>query len=405
MPSFSYDITDSEGRSKKGVIDAETMAQASAQLKSGGNIVLSIEEASWADEMGSKEIGAKKPSPKDLSVFCRQFVSIVEAGVPVISALAMLYEQTENKMLKDAIEGSRKGIEQGDTFSSMMAKYPKVFPMMFVTMVKAGEASGSIEVSFTRMAVQFEKESKLKSTIKKAAIYPSCIAVVAIVVVIGMLVFIVPTFESIFADMGSELPALTIWVMDASEYMQEKWYVVVGVMVAMFIGLKLFLKTSTGETLVSTLTIRTPVVKNLVIKTASARMARTLSTLLGSGLAIIDAIHITADIMSNLFFRSALHKVAEGVSMGTPMNECLHNTGLFPPLVHYMVAIGEETGGTEKMLDTLADYYEEEVEAATESLMTLLEPVTIIVLAGICGVIIGAVMMPMAQLYNDLGDI
>lgn len=405
MPSFTYSLSDSAGNTKKGVHDAENIEQAKAQLKHGGNTILSIEESTWSEKLGSTEIGGSKPKSKDLAIFCRQFVSIVEAGVPVISALSMLTEQTENKMLQSAIDGCKRGIEQGEPFSVMMEKYSKVFPSMFITMVRAGEASGQIETSFTRMAQQFEKDDKLKSSMKKAAIYPSVIGVVAFVVVIVMLTYVVPNFESMFAQMDSELPALTVWVMGASDYMQEKWFVVVGAFVAIIVGIRVFFKTTTGETLASSMTLRIPVVSNLVKKTACARMSRTLSTLLGSGLEIIEAIHITAEIMTNLFFRAAIHNIADEVKNGIPMAESIKKAGLFPPLVHYMVAIGEDTGGTEKMLDTLADYYEDEVEAATEGLMTLLEPLTIIVLAGVCGVIIGAVMMPMAQMYEDLGNL
>ncbi len=409
MAAFSYTATNAVGKTIKSTIIADTEAAALAELKSSGHIVTEIGPASaLAAKAAESAVGKgkkKKVKTKELAVFCRQMVSILEAGVGVIDALAMLQEQTENETMREALVGARRDIEQGCTFAEAMVNYPKVFPPMLVTLVKAGEASGSMEISLTRMASQFEKEAYLKSSVQKAAIYPAVVFVVAIAVVIMMLLFIVPTFEEMFADMGQELPAITIFVVNLSEYMQRQWYVVIGVMVGTVIGIKAWSKTLPGRIMLSAMTIKTPVLKNLVVKTACARIARTLSTLLGSGLAIIDSIKITSETMTNLQFRDAVAMVAEEVSLGSPMNVPFREAGKFPPLMYHMIAIGEDTGNTEKMLDTLAEYYEEEVEAATEAMMTLLEPLTIILLAVLVGGIIGSVMAPMASMYDSLGGI
>lgn len=406
MATYAYVVADSEGDTKKGNVTADSMAAAIEQLQSQGNTVIDVKESVLnVGESNGGGMFAKKPKTKELAVFCRQFVSIAEAGVPVISCLNMLAEQTENDMLRNAIVDCRNQIGEGETFSAAMEMHPRVFPMMLVTLAKAGEASGSLETSFTRMAEQFEKEAYLAAQIKKAGVYPAVVFVVAMIVVVVMLVWIVPTFEEMFADMGTKLPWITIQVVNASQYLQDKWYIVLFWAISIFLAWIKFLKSPAGQSFTSVMTLKIPVVNNLIAKTACARMSRTMSTLLGSGLGIMEALEITSETMSNLLYRRALSGVGQEVALGSLMNTALHDAGIFPPLVYHMVSIGEETGNTEKMLDTLAGYYEEEVEAATEAMMALLEPLTIIFLAVVVGGIIGAVMAPMASMYEQLGNL
>lgn len=406
LPSYSYTIQTDMGETKKGSIEAESRLIAMEELKADGSTIVEINEnilgGGSADSAGML---AKKPKVKDLAVFCRQFVSIERAGVPVVSCLGMLAEQTNNEMLRGAIHDCKGLIGQGDTLSQAMSQYPKVFPTLLVTLVEAGEASGNMSTSFERMADQLEKDAKIQAQLKKAGVYPAVVTVVMICVVIVMLVFVVPTFEEMFADMGTELPWITVQVVNASAYLQDKWYMVMAYLgVGMFLMMK-FLKSPSGESFTSYATIKLPVVRNLTTKTACARMSRTLSTLLASGLPILDAVEITANTMTNLLFKSAVEGVAEEVAVGNKMSDAIRDTGIFPPLVYHMVGIGEETGGTEEMLDTLADYYEEEVEAAVEQMMALLEPLIIIVLAVVVGGIIGSVMAPMATMYESLSNL
>ncbi len=406
MANYAYVVTDSNNTEIKGTISCENQVEALEQLKSKGYTVISLNAAvlGGGDDK-QKGGGGPKPKIKELAVFCRQFVAIAEAGVPVVSVLDMLGCQTENKRLQFAIYDCKDQIQGGESFSDAMAMHPKVFPKMLVTLAAAGEQSGSLETSFLRMATQFEKEAHLQSMIKKAGVYPSVVLCVALAVVVVMLVFVVPNFEQMFVDMGTELPAITVFVVNLSAYLQDKWYLVIGYGIGGFVLLMKFLKSPTGISMTSLLTLRLPVVKNLVTKTACARMARTLSTLLGSGMGIIETIEITAETMTNLVFKKAIHNVGEEVSLGQNMAEPLEEAKIFPPLVYHMIHIGEETGNTEKMLDTLAGYYEEEVEAATEALMSLLEPLTIILLAVLVGGIIGSVMAPMATMYDELSKL
>lgn len=402
--TFNYIVSDSHGREQKGMIEAKDVADAKRQLVDQDLQVIKVEEAILGGSLQRKS-GGRKPKVKELAVFCRQFCAISEAGIPIVQVLEMLGGQTENAMLQNAIFQCKEDIEMGEGFAEAMSSHPKVFSKMFVTLVEAGEISGSLEKSLIRMATQFEKEAYLQSMIKKAGVYPAVVLCVALVVVVIMLVFVVPQFEAMFADMGTTLPAITVFVVNLSAYLQENWMqVIAGGLAIIFCTIKFF-KSPTGETFASVATLKIPVVNNLVSKTACARTCRTMSTLRGSGMGDLEALEITAETMSNLLFRTALLNVREEVSLGESMKDGLIAQNMFPPLMYHMVGIGEATGKIEEMMDTLAGYYEEEVEAATESLMALLEPLTIILLAVLVGGIIGSVMAPMATMYEELGNL
>lgn len=408
LPTFSYTIADSGGKTVKGTITSDNMADATEKLKADGSVVLSIEDALLGGiGQGRKDASnsGKKPTSKELAVFCRQFVSITEAGVPVVSCLDMLIDQTLNPRLRFGIQECKRMILAGETFSEAMFQQPKIFPKMLATLAEAGEKSGSIENSFVRMAVQFEKEAYIKSMMKKATVYPTVVMVVAMCVVVVMLVFVVPQFEMMFADMGTELPAITVFVVNCSAYLQEKWYIVLSCMIGGFLGIVKFLKTPLGESMTSVVSLKLPVVKNLVGKTACARLARTMSTLMAAGMPQKTAIETTANTMTNLVYKKAVAEIADAVANGEMVSDSMKAAGVFPPLLYNMVSIGEATGKIDVMLDTLAGYFEEEVEAATEAMMALLEPLTIILLAVLVGGIIGSVMAPMATMYEELGNL
>ena len=404
MAAFNYVAVDPAGRDKKGSIEAETIDQARAQLKADKLIVLSLGEQSLMTRDLNIQIGGK-PKARDLSIFCRQFVSILDAGVTVIDALEMLSVQTENKMLKKAVAEAKMAVEKGESLADAMRLNRKVFSDMFITMVEAGEASGSLDVSFSRMASQFEKDAHLKALVKKASIYPAVVAVVAVVVVIAMLTFVVPTFEDMFDQLGTELPGITKFVIALSGFMQKWWYFVVAGIILLVIGLRYFRKTNAGKRVFGKLGMRLPLFGKLTVKTACSRMSRTLSTLLAAGLPLMDALEITSNTMTNIYYRDAILDAKESVSMGTSLSEPLQRGNLFPPLVCHMLKIGEESGNIEAMLDKLADYYDEEVELATQSLMAALEPAIIIFLAVIIGTIILSIITPMAQMYSGLENI
>lgn len=404
MATFAYEALDKKGATVKGTVEAENIDLARAEIKNQGVTLLDIKEQGVLNKEINIDIGGK-PKPRDLSVFCRQFVSMLRAGVTILDALKMLGDATENKKLKEAINGVRVATEKGDTLSSAVAEYPKVFPELMVNMIAAGEASGSLDVALDRMATQFERSAKTGAMVKKAMIYPIVVCIVAIVVVIVMLVVVIPSYMEMFKDLGTDLPGITKAVMAASNFIMDKWFILLPIIIAIVVAVMSFSKTDTGKHFFGKIAIKVPAISNLVIKSASAQMARTLSTLLAAGIPLVEAVEIVAQIMTNIYFREALEDAKSEVTIGQPLSRPLETCGLFPPMVYYMTRIGEETGNNEEMLDKLADYYEDEVEMAVAGLMSAMEPAIIVVLAGVVGVILGACMAPMLTMYESLNNI
>lgn len=403
MANWGYVAIDKNGKEIKGSKEADSQESVTRELKQQGLIVLEVKEQNAL----TKDINIsfdKKPEPRDLAVFCRQFASIVRAGVGIIEVLNMLAEQTENKMLKKALMEVRADVEKGESFADSLQKHPKVFPDLLVQMARAGEASGSLETSMERMATQFEKSAKTQALIKKAMIYPIVVACVAVGVVIVMLVFVIPRYTDMFAELDAELPAITLAVVALSDFIQAYWFIIVPVVIAVVAVFKMWSKTMSGKHVIGKLALKIPMTRNMVTKNASAQMARTLSTLLTAGVPLTEAVDIVADTMQNIWFKEALKDALEQLMVGVPLSQPLQTCGLFPPMVYHMVRIGEEAGSTEEMLNKLADYYEEEVEMAVQSLMAAMEPMIIIVLAGIVGVLLAAVMLPMVNMYSALDN-
>lgn len=404
MASWGFVAIDKGGKEIKGSKEADSEEQVLRELKAQGLIVLDVTEQNALTKDISIDIGGK-PSARDLSVFCRQFASITRAGVTIIEALRMLAEATENKKMKKALMNVRADVEKGETFADSLAKHPGVFPELLIQMARAGESSGSLETSMERMAVQFEKSAKTKALVKKAMIYPIIVMIVAIAVVIVMLVVVIPSYTEMFDQLGAELPGITLAVIAMSDFVKNYWFIIIPVVIAVVFALKAYAKTYSGKHLFGKLQLKIPAVKNLIVKNASAMMARTLSTLLTAGVPLNEAVGIVADTMTNIWFKEALQEATEQIMIGVPLSQPLQNCGLFPPMVYYMIRIGEEAGSTEEMLNKLADYYEEEVELAVQSLMAAMEPMIIIVLAVVVGGLIAAVMAPMMTMYEALDNL
>lgn len=403
MAAFTYTAIDKFGKEKRGNIDATSVERATAALKAEGLIPTKVQEASVFNK--DIQIGTKKATSKDLSLFCNQFVSILNAGVPVIDALGMLAEQTENKEFAKAIIEVKNNVEKGESLGSAMAMRRDVFPSMLVSMVRAGEASGSLEVSLERMAVQFEKDTKLTATIKKAMTYPCVVLVVMFVVIIVLLVYVIPTFMAMFEDMDIKMPAITLFVMKCSDFVKNNIVMIIAVVVTVVVAWRMFSSSTTGKILIGKFTLWCPLSKDFVIKTTSARLARTLSTLTAAGISMIDALEITSKTVSNVIMRMAIVDAKEDVKKGMPLSEPLKRSGVFPPMLIHMTKIGENTGDMESMLNKMADYYDEEVENATAQMLAMMEPLITVIMAGLVGVIVGAVMMPMVALYDGLENI
>ena len=403
METFSYKAVDASGKDVKGAVEAESRDEAARKINEQGFTPVSIAKQGALDkDVNVSFLGKKKIPARDMSVFCRQFSSILKAGVSVINALEMLSEQTENKKLQEAIKRTQDSVEKGETLSDSM-KQNEEFPSILVDMVKAGEASGSLENSLTRMAIQFEKDAKLKGVVKKAMMYPIVLLCVMVGVIIVMLTFVIPSFMTMFEDLDSELPITTRAIVAMSDSVKNYWFVYLIVVAGIVVGIKLYGNTDAGRHNLDKLKLKIPVFGLLQTKSACASFARTMSTLLQAGMPMIDALEISASTMKNVLFYDGLEKVKNGVSLGLPLSNQLKSTGLFPPMVVHMVGIGEETGNVEEMLTNSAVYYEEEVEVQTQTLTSLMEPIIIVLMALVVVMLILAIYQPMIQLYNTLG--
>ncbi|MBO4696930.1 MAG: type II secretion system F family protein [Lachnospiraceae bacterium] len=403
MPAYAYEAVDKMGRKKKGNIEAASPDRAQTMLKGEGLVPLKVSEQSFLNK--DVNIGGSGVSKRDLSVFCRQFVSILNAGVPIVDAMGMMEDQTENKNLKKALGEVKANIAKGESFANALRERSDIFPSMMINMVEAGEASGSIDVSLDRMATQFEKDTKLSAMIKKALIYPIVVVVVAIIVMIVMMAFVIPNFMEMFKDMDTKMPALTLAVMAAADFFKNNVILIVAILIAIVIGIKIFSASQTGTIFLANAAIKIPAFKDFTIKTSSSRLARTLATLTSSGISMIDALDISAKTMSNYVFRQAVLEAKEEVKKGVPLSEPLKRAAIFPPMVVHMTKIGEETGDMDSMLTKMADYYDEEVENATQNLLSVMEPIIILVIAVFVGILVGACVMPMLSLYKGLDNL
>lgn len=402
MADFTYQIIDKTGKTRKGNITADSMDKARAMLKNEGSTVLKLEEATVFNKEISFGSGKKKKvKPRDLGVFCKQFNSILGAGISMVSALEMLAQQTTNKTLQESLKNVQDNVQKGDTLSGAMKKEgTRVFPGILLNMIEAGEASGSLEVALERMSTHFDKDARLKGMIKKAMMYPIVLMCVAVVIVVIMLTMVLPSFASTFDSMGGELPGFTLFVMGLSDSLIETWYLWIAGIVAIIIAYKVYAGSESGSRVVAKIKLKIPVFGQLIVKTESARFSRNLATLLAAGMPLVEAIEITGKTLSNVLYKDALKEAVAQVQKGVPLSAPLKASGLFPSLVLHMLAIGEESGDIEGMLMNVAEYYDEEVQLATEQATSLMEPLAIVVMAVLVIGIIAAIYAPILSMYT-----
>lgn len=403
MAQFSYEAVDRDGKKKRGTVDAESIERARNQLRNEGLAVLKVGEANILNKDINISFGSKKASPRDMSVFCRQFQSILKAGVSIIIALDMLGDQTESKTLKAAIKSTRDNVEKGDTLAAAMRKQEGIFPPILINMIEAGEASGSLETSLERMSIHFEKDAKIKGMVKKAFMYPIVLVIVMIAVVIVMLTFVIPQFQEMFTELGDDLPAFTQAAVNLSTSLRESWYIYIIALVGIVAAYKFYAASPGGSRNTATVKLKIPVFGKLATKTACARFSRTLATLMAAGMPLIDSINICSKIMDNVLYKDALNEAARQIERGLPLSVPLKQSGLFPSMVLHMISIGEETGNMEEMLTNAANYYDEEVEMTTQQATALMEPVIIVVMALVVCALIAVIYSPMMQMYSSIG--
>ena len=402
MAEFQYRVITPEGKEKKGTMEGKSIEQVSGVLKAQKNVILSVSEASLMSRDINFSLGGRV-SARDYSIFCRQFVSIISAGVSIINALEMMRDQTENRTLKKALGEVYEDVLKGESMAGAMKKHSRVFPSMLCNMVEAGEASGSMEVAFERMAVQFEKENKLKQSVKKAMIYPIVLLVVMVGVLFLMMIWVIPNFMGMFAELDTELPPITQAVVNMSDFVIAKWWLILLVVAAAIALFKAYAASPSGKFVLGGIALKIPVFGKLQTKSECARLGRTLCTLLGAGVPMMDAIEITGRSMENVRYKKAMMDAKDQVMRGMALSRPLKTCGLFPPMVVHMVSIGGETGNIETMLENVANYYEDDVQVATEQVMALMEPMIIVVMAFVVGVLIMAIMQPMLTLYESIG--
>ncbi|MCR5515023.1 MAG: type II secretion system F family protein [Lachnospira sp.] len=401
METYLYQAITSEGIEKKGSIKAENEREAQLRIRETGLIPISVSRQNFLNKDIELSFLKGKVKQRDMAVFCRQFSSIIKAGISIVSALEMLEEQTEDSSLKEGIKRARAGVEKGESLADSLRE-DKIFPSILIEMIKAGESSGSLEKSLDRMAIQFEKEAKLKGIIKKAMMYPIVLLIVMIGILVVMLTFVIPNFVTMFEDLNTSLPTSTKLIIGLSDLFRNYWLLLV-VLVAFLIFLyKIYKASDGGRHKIDGIKLKLPIFGKLAVKTACASISRTLATLIQSGMPLISALDITAQTMPNIHYKDALIKMKGGVALGIPLSSQMKTMDIFPAMLTHMVGIGEQTGNMEEMLSNSANYYEEEVEITTTSLTALLEPVIIIIMALLVILLIAAIYQPMIQLYNSI---
>lgn len=399
MPVFVYKGKTLAGSAVEGELKATSKEDLERVLRQNRIIVNSIHKK--APELNIKiGTGIKKV---DISRFTRQFATMIGAGLPMVQCLEILAAQVENKELAKIIDNVREGVSGGATLSEALARHPKVFDQLYTNMVEAGEMGGALDAILVRLAVYREKADALVRKVKGAMVYPAVVAFVAVAVTIGMLTFIVPVFAKMFMDMGSELPAPTAVVLTISNFLKSNFlYLFFGTigLTGAFIWWK---KTPQGGLAVDKGMLAFPVIGNLVRKSAVARFTRTLSTLLASGVSIIEALEITAKTAGNQVIANAINKSVLAIAEGETITGPLRNSGVFPPMVTQMIAVGEKTGGLDEMLNKIADFYDEEVDEAVSTLTSMIEPVVIVFMGAVIGGIMIAMYLPMFDMIGKFG--
>jgi type IV pilus assembly protein PilC len=400
MAAFAYSAINAQGAELSGEVSAPDLAAAREQLRLKGLLAQSLREL--ADGEAGDSVGGafKKIKPKSLQIFSRQFATMIEAGLNVVSSLVILEGQTDDVYLGQVIRVLRSDVEGGLLLSEAMSKHPKVFSRLYIAMVEAGEAAGILDIVLDRVAFQIEKETAIKRRVKGAMIYPSMVMIFATLVLIGMLMFLVPVFVKIFAQLGGQLPTLTMYVVRASNLLRHAPYLVLLIPGGLF-GFKKWIKTEGGRQKWDIFKLKIPMkIGDTVLKVTMARFSRTLSTLVAAGVDIIKALEITGTTSGNWVIEDALAGVRAKVHEGVPIAQPLVENDIFPPMVSQMVKIGEETGELEKMLSKIADFYEDEVDAAVQSLTSIIEPLMMIMVGMMVGVIIIAMYLPMFKMLT-----
>lgn len=397
MPVYNWEGINRQGATVKGSNEAPTEVAVREMLKKQNIRVKSVKEKP-KDILADIKLFQPKVKPRDLILFTRQFSTMIDSGLPLIQGLEILSAQTENPTFKQIITKIKNDVEGGGTFATALGKHPDVFDNLYVNLVAAGELGGVLDTILQRLATHIEKNAKLVSKVKGAMVYPSVIGVVAVVVVMVLLIFVIPVFAEMFSSFGGELPGLTQAVMDLSEFIRAYWWAIFGGTALFIFGFKKWKKTDSGEYLFDKFILKAPVIGDLLRKVAVAQFTRTMGTMLSSGVPILDGLDIVAKTAGNRIVEDAIYATKASISEGKTIAEPLMKSGVFPPMVCQMVSVGEQTGALDSMLTKIADFYEEEVDQAVDTLTSLIEPAMMVFLGGTVGTMLAAMYLPIFKI-------
>lgn len=402
MPAYVYRARDPGGQLQRGRADADSERDLILRLRNQGFLVLGVERDRDLQALMQQQGGlfARKISGKELAIFIRQFATMVNAGLPVVTALRVLSKQTTNQRLQRILVQITADVEAGENLATAFGRHPDAFPMIMIQMISAGEVGGILDDVCLRLADQLEKQEQIRQKVRSALVYPSIVSTVAVLVVIFLVTFVVPRFVDVYADFGAELPAPTKVLIAVSHFMAHAWWIVIGAMIGGFVGVRKWFSTESGASIRDQVLLKLPVFGPMVAKDSIGRFARTLSSLLASGITILKALAVVEKTVGNRVIGAAIREAAEDVRQGQSLVVPLRRTHVFPPMVLEMTSVGEETGTVEEMLAKVADFYESEVERMAERLSSTLEPLIMLGLAMVVGAIVASMMLPIFNLWT-----
>lgn len=406
MPKFTYIATNAQGKTVSNSIEAADKASVISALTRDGLRPVSVKEEKPTGKFTFKDLlGGNKVKSDDLVMFTRQLSAMVGAGVPLLRALSSLETHTESKPLKKVLSTLIIDVQAGAPLADSLAKYPNTFSDVYVNMVRAGEAAGILDEILKRLAMQQEKNATIRKKVKSAMTYPMVLIVITIIAFFGLMLFVIPQIGKILTDLGgpeAKLPPLTLAMLGISSFMTSYWYIVFPLLIGAVVLLMRYIKTPKGKSQFHQFVLKVPGIKNIVSKVAVARFARTFSALMGAGVAVLEALTVTSRAVGNVVYEKALIDAAEKVKNGATLSSVIEKNPLFPAIVPQMLAVGEETGQTDTVLVKVADFYEEEVDVAIEGLSSIIEPVMIVVMGSMVGLIAASVMGPIAGLAQNI---
>lgn len=401
MAVYKYVGRTSKGKMKKGTVEAESKQQAITKLREQG---ISPREINEAKGLLYKEVTIGSPvKTQDFVIYCRQFATLIRAGVSIVQSTQILAMQSESKALKRILSSIESDLRTGISFSDAAAKHPKIFPPIFINMVRAGEATGNLDDTLDRLAKYLENQFDLKKKIQSTMAYPVVLLAIMVLVVIFLMVSIVPTFTAMFAQMGADLPGITLFMIGLSKGIQKWWWLGLLLIIALIIAFRFFMKNNQNfNYTVHALLLKSPIFGNLLQKEAIARMSRTLSSLVSSSVPILQSLDIVAKVVGNPVLSKVILEARSALETGRRLSDPFSKSWLIPPLVTQMLAIGEETGSLDFMLEKIADFYEAEVNRTVDTLKSLIEPIMIVLLAGIIGTVVMSIIIPMFSIFQQV---